>query len=237
MTLRPDVRENHFLWIMMAEASRYNLSIEATLGIIRGIQKLANHNTLPSTKKTLWKRVGRKEKTTQERHMYCKMCKGIVGIGKVPQEDCPCGISGPNKESSLVSFFIKLDVKKQLRRIFQTRNITQLLNYRNTRQKINPEGIEDVFDGRCYKQLQKEGRFLNSNWNFSLTLNTDGCQVGKSSKQNAWPVLLMLNELPHHARKHFIIIAGIWVDEDQPSFEVYLEPIISELQDLYITGI
>lgn len=237
MRFRPDVRENHFLWIMMAEASRYNLSIEATLGIIRAIKKLCNHNTLPSTKKTLWKRVGRKEETTQERHMYCKMCKGKVGIGKVLQEDCRCGISGPNKEMSLVSFFIKLDVKKQLQQIFQTRNITQLLNYRITRQKINPEGIEDVFDGGCYKQLRKEGRFLNDNGNFSLTLNTDGCQVGKSSKQTAWPVLLMLNELPHHARKRFIIIAGIWVDEEQPSFEVYMEPIISDLQDLYNTGI
>ena len=52
--------------------------------------------------------------------------------------------------------------------------------------------ISDVYTGREYKKHS----FLRSPNNISLTLNTDGVAVFKSSKASLWPVWVVINELP-----------------------------------------
>ena len=49
-----------------------------------------------------------------------------------------------------------------------------------------------MYTGREYKKHS----FLRSPDNISLTLNTDGVAVFKSSKCSLWPVWLVINELP-----------------------------------------
>lgn len=55
--------------------------------------------------------------------------------------------------------------------------------------------MHNIFDGREYKNLVQSG-FLCNKSNVSLTLNTDGVEIYRSSKSSLWPIWLQINELP-----------------------------------------
>ena len=57
--------------------------------------------------------------------------------------------------------------------------------------------LQDIYDGREY---QRYSQFLSNNANVSLTLNTDGVAIFRSSKSSVWPVWLVINELPKGMR-------------------------------------
>ena len=55
-----------------------------------------------------------------------------------------------------------------------------------------PSMIQDICDGRKYREL---GQFINEG-NLTLTVNTDGVQLFKSSSVSMWPIWVIINELP-----------------------------------------
>lgn len=57
--------------------------------------------------------------------------------------------------------------------------------------------LADIYDGIEYKKLQP---FLNHPCHVSLTLNTDGVAIYRSSKVSIWPVWFVVNELPASKR-------------------------------------
>ena len=76
------------------------------------------------------------------------------------------------------------------------------LNFWNALQKRfsrnHCEGVmQDIYDGREY---QKHAEFLSNKAHVSLTMNTDGVAIFKSSKTGVWPVWLVINELPKEMR-------------------------------------
>ena len=78
-----------------------------------------------------------------------------------------------------------------------------MLQYRFSRQKKNPNNIEDIFDGSLYRQLSREDGPLNTcrSENISLMINTDGVEgIYQSTKFTLWPVYLQINELPPSQR-------------------------------------
>ena len=59
------------------------------------------------------------------------------------------------------------------------------------------DSIRDIFDGTEYKNHLD---FLSHPGNISLTLNTDGINVFRSSCVSLWPIWLVINELPPSTR-------------------------------------
>ena len=59
------------------------------------------------------------------------------------------------------------------------------------------DSIRDIYDGCEYWKYVQCG-FLpaHNKANVSLTLNTDGIDIYRSSKCSLWPIWLKLNELP-----------------------------------------
>ena len=57
--------------------------------------------------------------------------------------------------------------------------------------------IRDIYDGSEY---QRYSSFVMQPANVSLTLNTDGVSLFRSSKSSIWPVWLVVNELPPEQR-------------------------------------
>ena len=70
------------------------------------------------------------------------------------------------------------------------------LQYRFTRVKVDPEAIEDVYDGQLYKEHSSPGGFLCDPDNISFLGNTDGVALIKSTSYGVWPVYLIVNEIP-----------------------------------------
>lgn len=67
------------------------------------------------------------------------------------------------------------------------------------------KGNSDICSGKLYKE-----KFGNYSFNFiTLSFNTDGIPVFKSSNYSFWPQFLIINELPFHMRSglHWSIAA------------------------------
>ena len=57
--------------------------------------------------------------------------------------------------------------------------------------------VSDITTGIEYRKLLAPDGALRSKYNISLTINTDGVAIVKSSSQvSLWPVYLTVNELP-----------------------------------------
>lgn len=62
------------------------------------------------------------------------------------------------------------------------------------------ERINDIYQGRAYKEHFQPGKFLGNPHNISVTGNTDGVDLIKSSKISIWPIYMVINELPPKER-------------------------------------
>ena len=80
-----------------------------------------------------------------------------------------------------------------------------------------------------YKELITE-HGLSSN-DISLTWNTDGVPVFKSSDYAIWPLQATINELPPHLRHKNIMLLGLWFGQKQ-NMNVFLLPFVEECSRL-----
>lgn len=53
----------------------------------------------------------------------------------------------------------------------------------------------DIMDGDLYHELIRPGGFLTSHNNISLLFNTDGVHAFRASKDEIWPLLVVVNEV------------------------------------------
>lgn len=106
---------------------------------------------------------------------------------------------------------MSLGMQSQLKKLLETDGIAESLNYRFIRKKINESALEDVYDGMLYKKWSAPGQPLSNPDNISLSWNTDGIPLGKSSHQQIYPMYVMINELPPKLRVKNMLMVGIWV--------------------------
>lgn len=69
--------------------------------------------------------------------------------------------------------------------------------------KFNSANVrDDICSGDLYKELHSSGVISNDNniMHLTLTLNTDGIPIFKSSNFAFWPMYLTINELPYKMR-------------------------------------
>ena len=171
-----------------------------------------------------------------KRHYYCPMCKSSIGglQMKCPNRECGKRLTDDNQ-----GYFTEISILDQLRNIFNRPGLHAQLQHRFTRTKSNQSSIEDVYDGRLYKELLQPGQFLANPNNISFQLNTDGVSLLHSSNYAMWPVYLKINELPVRMRCKMRnrLLAGIWFGEAHPTVNTFLKPIYATLLKLYNDGV
>ncbi|CAF0919879.1 unnamed protein product [Brachionus calyciflorus] len=117
--------------------------------------------------------------------------------------------------SKTFSKFFHLNIKSQLESILncQKNRIDFSLNSENN----------------IYKKIS----YFHSKF-ITLTINSDGISIFKSSRTTIWPVYLTINQIDKKERFKLknVIIAGLWVSKEKPVFEEFLKPIVEELKIL-----
>lgn len=162
------------------------------------------------------------------RHYFCSSC-----FSKLTDQNaqCPENITHTN-----VSYFIEIPLLSQLEKMFKRDGFYDSLNHRFTRTKKNPNNYEDIYDGEIYKQLSRENNILSNPSNISLTWNTDGVSIFKSSKYCIWPFYFMINELPHYLRSKMqnVLLGGLWFGSSQPQPNLFMKySLVDSLKKLY----
>ena len=122
---------------------RHRLTYEATLVVMKCIDSQLVHRELPTTKKAFWAALSRNEPIVT-RYMYCRKCKGYVGKGNEPLQQCPYKACVPGQENNWLSYFIQSSLVSQLQKLLAIPGIANSLHYRFTRSKEYPDAMKDI---------------------------------------------------------------------------------------------
>ncbi|XP_046564144.1 uncharacterized protein LOC124272946, partial [Haliotis rubra] len=149
----------------------------------------------------------------------------------------------PEMPENQQSSFIYIPVIGQLQSLFSGLKKSDLLH--GGRVKDNPSAIEDIFDGKTYKDIFEDDFFKGTHKgrkekeiHISLQLNTDGVALFRSSNYSVWPLYLTVNELNPKLRysAECRLFAGLWYGINKPTMSIFLQPLVEELKSLYETG-
>ncbi|XP_041916006.1 uncharacterized protein LOC121680620 isoform X3 [Alosa sapidissima] len=167
-------------------------------------------------------------------HKYCSNCFGSLESAQL--ECLSCGATMSEEKSSS---FIEIPIEAQIRSLFLKPGFQEKLNFRFSRKKTDPNNVEDIYDAEVYKQLVDGGGPLSDPKNISLTWNTDGVPIFKSSKFSVWPFYCVINELNvmERTKRENMIFAGLWYGDAKPSMVTFLRPLSDTLSKLADNGI
>ena len=71
----------------------------------------------------------------------------------------------------------------------------------------------------------------------SVTFNTDGAPVFKSSSFSIWPIYLCINEIPIQSRLSNVIVTALWFGKCKPEMSIFLEIFTETLNKFSQSGI
>jgi hypothetical protein len=166
-----------------------------------------------------------KMKSSYVKHWFCKNC-----LSPCKEHDVICNNSLCMKDLSKTNakeYFMELNLETQLKTLFSRTEFVKLIKRQKKRVKRNPCHYEDITDGVLYKELIANGKIGNNTYDLTFTLNTDGIPIFKSSRVSAWPVFLMINELPYSYRRKtdYMILCGLWFGDQKPCMNMLLKPL------------
>jgi hypothetical protein len=164
-----------------------------------------------------------------EKHTYCTQCQ--VYIADVNSVDvCPVeGCHRNLREDGAVSYFIVVPLLDQLCSLMSRVSICEIIF--GPKKQPNADYLGDITDGNVYKYMYSKCKHLHF---ISMSWNTDGVSVFKSSKFSIWPLYMTINELPQHMRfkDENLILAGLWFGPKKPLMQTFLKPIYPMLHGL-----
>ena len=147
-----------------------------------------------------------------------------------------CGTCDTRKPRKHIKYFITLSIKKQLIRLLSVPGIWALLQHRDNRQKLNIDASEDVFDSEGFRALQEREGYTRP-YDFSYFFDNDGFSVSKSSNTEAHPIFFRINEFAPALRQKMTLLAGVWLDDQEPDFNLFFDVFVREANTLSQEGI
>lgn len=165
-------------------------------------------------------------KTPMKKHYYCSSCSTAL-----ENKDALCNCAGPSQKN----YFLEIPIIPQLQNMYTRTDFVNDLDYRlNPLRKYDENNIEDIYDGRLYREASEPQKILHNQNNLSFMWYTDGAPVYKSRKYSVWLFNLVINELPYKKRviHNNILTPGIWFGPNDPLVHQFLTPLHSQLLDV-----
>lgn len=188
-----------------------------------------------------------KEKLANEEIVFYDICRKCGSVYKDNVVTCSTPGCGTIKVSDISDrkrlCFATGNCQKQLINILERQGNMEKLQQEIEKRFTDADStaICDITSGQFYKHLCQPGQFLDNtsgSFNITLTWNTDGIPLFKSSSVSLWPVYLAINELPPKERflKKNLVVWGIWQGESKPSMNAFLSHFVKDMLSLYNTG-
>jgi hypothetical protein len=220
---------------LCAIAARHNISDTLLKDIVGLIQMHLPEQNIGVTDINELKGACGFEKDYLKYHTYCENCKKIFEdhFDECQTPNC----DGKKSDNLCKKYFITSNLGMQIKEIIQRKEIWDALC--DLIDHHDRSSIADVRSGSGYKELQKEGGFLDSNRNITLSMFIDGVPLFKSSGVSMWPVYFIINEIPPKERflKKNMLLWGIWQGTGKPKMTMFLTPLVTDLLMLHNDGV
>lgn len=121
------------------------------------------------------------------------------------------------------------DIPSQLQKLLkgcEFLDLTEPLEFNGT--------LSDMKDGSMYRDFVTATR--KAGHRISLSWNTDGTHVFKSSRTSIWPIQLVVNELPVPERMRKLVLAGLWYGKEKPHMGIFQAPFVQTMRSLVDEG-
>lgn len=174
-------------------------------------------------------------------HFYCPNCESYLGHRSTFSNNtvtCECGDGYESSVSSLNggNYFVTISIKYQLQELLMRPDLDIIYTHASNRRR---RVMSDIYDGKIYRELLGYCERTNKNPPLTITFNTDGSPVFKStSKSSLWPIQFILNEISPRQRfnQENVMLAGLWFGKS-PNVDVFFKPFIDELNALSTDGL
>ncbi|CAN7941094.1 unnamed protein product [Ixodes hexagonus] len=208
--------------MVMGHSLRHCASKEAMESLLKLLDShLPKETDYPTSKYSFKHFAGSASEKTL--HFYCSNCAGYIGeLCPTVGEAC-CKQCGRSHKVGVL--FFTLDFASQ---------ITDLLEMRVGR-GLNKHclsyDVTDVTESLGCSRLPLGADDL------TVTFNTDGVPLFKSSHFGIWPLLVQVNELPFEERTQKLLLFGLWFGKGKPAMNSYLLPFVRTLNALSSHGV
>ncbi|XP_064479913.1 uncharacterized protein LOC135393391 [Ornithodoros turicata] len=204
-------------------------------GLLKLINALLGDKVLPNSKYMLRKLWNKNKRGILDLHYLCEACEAVLAqSSKTTEKSLTCHICSTKYDvadlTAAGSFFAILNIKGQLQSLLKRFSRCILENTMKIRSRLSSSELCDITDGSYYKNLQTSVNCQDMD--LTVTLNSDGSQVFKSTASSLWPIQLMLNELPLPSRWHNIIVAGLWFSKAHPNMLLFLKAFVDKFNDM-----
>jgi Transposase family tnp2 len=151
-------------------------------------------------------------------------------------QNCPiCDSTRLDERGKAKKIMPYLSIKDRLKIQFNDENRAKELLYRYEYIiSKNDNDLDDIFDGKIYKELVDENLF-NDKRDVAFTASCDGYQIFKQKTDDCWLFLMINNNLDPSIRvkKENLLIPFLIPGPNQPKeFNTFLRPFIDEMKEL-----
>ncbi|XP_064467922.1 uncharacterized protein LOC135378756 [Ornithodoros turicata] len=221
--------------LIMSFIVAHGLTWSAAEDLLKLVDSLfgSNASGLPQSKYLLRKLWAPKCAIIIKNFYYCDICFSLLNenAGRLACEICQTSeYTADVKRKG--SFFSIMNLKEQFRHVIAKtkdvlfQNLTALKNHYETGQS----SITGVATGGICRTLREKE--LQKWSDLTLTINTDGSPLFKSSNASVWPIQLSINELPLAVRNENCMLAGLWFGRKHPDMLLFLGKFIEEVQGI-----
>lgn len=184
---------------------------------------------------------------------YCSICHNVYPLDpeifSCETPNCSGlrykgGLTAQQKQNRVPrQFFLLSDLKLPLKYLLEQdglfENILDTKQTAKTAKASEISSLQDITDGKYYRQLLEDGEFLANASCISGLFNTDGIPLFKSTHVKLWPIFLSINEIPLRQRfsRESMVLVGIWQGKGSPPFLQYMNAFGEEMYNLYHRGV
>lgn len=230
-----NISQGELLLVVLKYCARNNLPITQIARLTTLINLIFSQPVLPSTKHLLDKLF--KNKNRIEYHKTCKECASYLGVLETIQTDvCSnCNVNIDLSDSASSGLFALIDPSQAISEYSNT--YEEYYRYIVSERLYRKGNIQDIYDGKCYRDFVKSLPDNEKESYVSVLFNTDGAAIFKSSSNSVWPIYLVINELPPEVRFKHAIICGVWFGETKPVMNLFLDKFVDLMNGVLENGI
>ena len=206
----------------------FALPSEGTVYLCQMINSFFNTRVIPQTRYLIDKYFY--PKGDVEYHAVCSTCKAYIGCFSYNQREIACNVCETLinlKNPSYRDFFAIMDAKNEIKDLIE-KNAKYYISVISGENRAGNGYLKDIHDGRYYHNFRQSLNGDDRNNYATLTFNSDGSPVFKSSKCSVWPIQIYLNEVPFNCRNNPITMA-LWFGRDKPNMTTFLTPFVEHI--------